>query len=77
MKWPWTKEKKYKDRIISSGGENCPCNKGKFRRIARCDDSTDYLNIHYDICKVCGFETYAHNDYGVKVERYIQWKYGD
>ena len=63
-----------KDRPIKAGGERCPCG-ALFRRIARCNESTDGLNLHYDICTHCGFETYAHNDMGIKVERYNKWKY--
>jgi len=63
-----------KDRPIKASGERCPCG-ALFRRVARCNESTDGLNLHYDICTHCGFETYAHNDMGVKVERYNKWKY--
>lgn len=62
-----------KDRPIASGGQTCPCGKAIFKRIARCNESTDGLNLHYDICPVCGFRTYAHNNMRVKIERYSQW----
>ena len=64
------------DKTIRASGECCPCGGGAFRRIARCDDSTDFLNLHYDICDVCGFETYAYNSMAVKTERYEEWKNG-
>jgi len=62
-----------KDRKLPSGGEQCPCGKAKFVRFARCNESTDGLNLHFDKCPICGFQTYAHNDYSVKVERYNRW----
>ncbi len=55
-------------------GETCFCGKAMFNRIARCDDTTDGLNLHYDICPSCGFETYAHNKPAVKQERYMEWR---
>ena len=63
-----------KDIPIKAGGEKCPCGKGLFKRVARCNESTDGMNLHYDICTNCGFETYAHNKMAVKVERYNKWK---
>ena len=62
-----------KDRAVPSGGEICPCGKGKFKRFARCNESTDGLNIHFDKCNICGFETYAYNMYSIKTERYEKW----
>ncbi len=53
------------------GEDCCPCSNKVFRRVARCDDRTDFLNMHYDICDFCGFETYAHNDIEEKIRR---WK---
>ena len=63
------------DTPIKASGEKCPCGtKKKFKRVARCDESTDGMNLHYDICPTCGFETYAHNKMAVKIERYNKWK---
>ena len=62
-----------KDRKLQPGGEYCPCGMSKFVRFARYNEDTDYLNLHFDLCLTCGFETYAHNEYSIKVERYHKW----
>lgn len=56
------------ERPITAGGETCPCRKAMFNRVARRDDSTDGLVLHYDICPACGFEAYAHNSMKFKRE---------
>ncbi len=63
-----------KDRPIKGVGETCPCGKAMYDRVARCDDSTDGLSLHYDICPACGFEVYAHCEMKIKLERYDEWK---
>lgn len=62
------------ERIIEASGKRCPCGDREYRRVDRCDDSTDFLNIHYDICDACGFETNAYNDLSEKRKRYEEWK---
>ena len=62
------------ERPIKGNGETCCCGKAKYNRLARCNDSTDYLNLHYDICPACGFEVYAHCGPEVKRERYLEWR---
>lgn len=61
------------DTPIKPSEDCCPCSNKVFRRVARCDDRTDFLNIHYDICDHCGFETYAHNDIKEKTRRWIEY----
>ena len=58
---------------IKASGDKCPGCGIKFRRVARCDESTDGMNLHYDICTNCGFETYAHNKVEEKIIRYKRW----
>ncbi len=59
---------------IPASREMCPCGAGAYNRFAICDEEkTDGLNLHYDICSTCGFETYAHNNEMVKLERFILW----
>lgn len=60
------------DVLLNADAGQCPCG-GVYYRVARCDWRTDYLNIHYDVCLECGFETYAHNGSEVKLERYNKW----
>lgn len=59
---------------IRASDERCPCGIGLFERITRCNESTDYLNLHFDICPDCGFETYAQNEMSEKVVRYHKWR---
>ncbi len=61
-----------KDVQIKASGETCPCGLAKFSRIARCNEYTDFLNLHYDRC-ICGFITYAYNDTTEKQKRYDKW----
>ena len=63
------------DTPIKAGGDKCPCGCGvKFERVARCDESTDEMNLHYDICTNCRFETYAHNKMEEKIIRHKRWR---
>lgn len=63
-----------KDRPIPGVGKTCPCGKAMFNRVARCNESTDYLDLHYDICPTCGFETYAHNTVAANQLVYERWR---
>lgn len=59
---------------IPASGEECPCGAGAYDRFAICDEEkTDGLNLHFDICGRCWFETYAHNEPAVKLQRFKEW----
>ena len=59
---------------IPASGDMCPCGAGAYNRFSICDEEkTDGLHLHYDICSTCGFETYAHVEPDVKLERFCDW----